>query len=368
MNLSKIVNVALAVCLVIVLFMNKKETGMNTTASSGNVGQRGTAEKTLFQKTAIKKLTLKNRFIRASIGDSAPDGKVNSGILDRYRASALGGVGAILTGYTLVDSVEKGMGIMAMYDDSFIPGNRALVDTVHANGTAILMQLVYIGANFHSPNKPSRVLSASSFTHPRTGITTYAMTVEEIKSVEQKFAEAAVRAKTAGYDGVEIHACHGYLLNQFATPAMNHRTDQYGGSRENRYRITIEVYEAIRQAVGDNFPIWIKVQSSDGYEGGVTNEDCLYLCNELAKRGIDAIEVSGDFFNHKGNTAYFRDIANTIARDTKVPVIVTGGNRDYEEMEKMIQETAIDYVGLARPLMANPNLINQFYQEYVECK
>ncbi|MCM1050493.1 MAG: NADH:flavin oxidoreductase [Paenibacillus sp.] len=348
--------------------MNKKGEAMNPTPTTENTGQQPKVEKTLFQETRIGNLTLKNRFVRASMGDHAPDGKVNSAMIDRYRATARGGVGTILTGYTLVDEAEKGMAIMGMYDDSFIPGNMALVDTVHANGADILMQLVYIGANFHSPNRPARILSASSLTNPRTGITTHAMTVEEIKAVVQKFADAAVRAKTAGYDGVEIHACHGYLLNQFATPATNNRTDQYGGSRENRYRITIEVYEAIRHAVGKYFQVWIKVQSQDGYDGGVTNEDCIYLCNELAKRGIDAIEVSGDFFNHKGNTAYFRDVADRIARETKVPVIVTGGNRGYEEMEKMIRETAIDYVGLARPLMANPDLINQFYQEYVEHK
>lgn len=190
------------------------------------------------------------------------------------------------------------------------------------------------------------------------------MTVEDIHRIEKAFAEAALRVKKAGFDGVEIHACHGYLLHQFATSYYNRRSDNYGGNRENRYRMTIETYDAIRQAVGEDFQIWIKVQSQDKFEGGVTNDDCLYLCTELAHRGIDAIEISGNFSDFRGNTAYFRDIADKIARATSVPIIVTGGNRDYEEMEKMINETGIEYVGMARPLISQPDLINRFFQEH----
>lgn len=323
-------------------------------------------QKSLFDTTKIGPMTLKNRFFRASVGDHNPTCAVDDRILMRYERLAAGGVGTIITGYTLVDSVEKSMAIMGMFDDSFIEGNRRLVETVHSHGANILMELVYIGSNFHSRDLPSRVLSASAVTNRNTGITPEAMTKDDITHVVQMFADAAVRAKKAGFDGVEIHGCHGYLLNQFLSPYYNRRTDEYGGSRENRSRIVIDVYTAIRKAVGDGYPVFIKVQSSDGYEGRVTNDDCLYLCNELAKIGIDAIEVSGNFMDYNQGTAYFENIADKIAKQTGVPVIVTGGNRDFQTMQEMIDTTAIDYVGMARPLLKNPDLINEFYKEYYE--
>lgn len=325
-----------------------------------------TANKSLFDTTKIGTMTLKNRFFRASVGDHNPTCAVDDRMLIRYENLAAGGVGTIITGYTLVDSAEKNMAIMGIYDDSFIEGNRRLVETVHSHGANILMQLVYIGSNFHARELPERVLSASAVPDRNSGITPEAMTSEEIKHVVQKFADAALRAKKAGFDGVEIHGCHGYLLNQFLSPYYNRRNDEYGGSRENRSRIVIEVYQAIRNAVGNNYPVFIKVQSSDGYEGGVTNDDCMYLCKELAKLGIDAIEVSGNFMDYNQNTAYFEDIANKIAKQTEVPVIVTGGNRDFHAMQEMLDTTAIDYVGMARPLLKNPDLINEFYKEYYE--
>lgn len=321
--------------------------------------------KTLFDETSIGPMQMKNRFVRASVSDPTPNGKVTDELLNLYESLAKGGVGTILTGYTVVGRNEKNMNILAMYDDTFIEGGRRLTDLVHSHGSNILMQLVSVGSGYLSRTAPDgELMGASAVKNLHTGITPKEMTEEDIRNTINEFAAAALRAKQAGFDGVEIHACHGYLLHQFATPYYNRRTDNYGGSRENRYRLTIEVYEAIRRAVGEDFPVWIKVQSEDHFEQGVTHEDCLYLCRELAKRRIDAIEVSGPFTKYKMNTAYFKVMADKIARETSVPVIVTGGNRIYEEMEKMINETAIDYVGMARPLMTQPDLINQFAAKY----
>ncbi len=322
--------------------------------------------KRLFQESRIGNLVLKNRFIRSSIGDHTPDGRITQAVIDKYRAQAEGGVSTVITGFTLVDEAEKDADIARIYDDSFIPDNKVLVDTIHSAGANAIMQLVYLGSNFRARVLPEHVLSAGDVPDPYTGIIPEPMTKDDIKRVVESFARAAVRAKEAGYDGVEIHACHGYLLNQFATPAQNNRSDEYGGSRENRYRLTIEVYEAIRKAVGNDYQVWIKVMSQDGFPDGVTNDDCAYLCNELAARGIDAIEVSGNFFHMTGERAFFEDVADRIARETKKPVIVTGGNRDYNEMERMIETTAIDYVGLARPLLLYPDYVNQMYNEYVK--
>ncbi len=323
-------------------------------------------DKRLFQPSRIGNLVLKNRFIRSSMGDHTPGGRINQAVIDKYRAQAEGGVSTVITGFTLVDDREKEADIARIYSDTFIPENKILVNTIHTAGANAIMQLVYLGSNFRSKVLPGRVLSASDVPDPYTGVIPEPMTKDDISRVVDSFAKAAVRAKMAGYDGVEIHACHGYLLNQFATPAQNLRTDEYGGSRENRYRLTVEVYDAIRKAVGADYQVWIKVMSQDGFTGGVTNDDCAYLCNELAARGINAIEVSGNFFRMRGESAYFKDIADRIARSTGKPVIVTGGNRDYHEMERMIETTDIGYVGLARPLIAHPDIVNQMYNQYIK--
>lgn len=320
--------------------------------------------KTLFDKTSIGNMLLKNRFIRASVGDHTPKGQLTDEIINKYVALAQGGVGTILTGFTLVDEAEKGMNILSMYNDGFIESSMRLADAVHRNGSNILMQLVCVGSGYTGEMIPDvRIMGASSVKNIRTGIVPDEMNIDDIHSIENKFAEAALRAKKASYDGIEIHACHGYLLHQVATSYYNQRTDFYGGSRENRYRMTIETYEAVRKAVGEDFQIWIKVQSNDNFEGGVTNEDCLYVCTELAKRGINAIEISGNFSDFHGNIPYFRNIANEVAKATSVPVIDTGGNRVYEEMEKMINETNIEYIGMARPLISQPDLVNMFYKK-----
>ena len=366
MNTSRILNIILAGCLLVMAVMYQRQ--KSATAAADNTAEMAEQPlKSLFDTTSIAGVEMRNRFIRASVGDVSADNKVNDEMIERYVALAKGGVGTILTGFTLVDGAERGAGIMGMYDDSMIAGNRQLADSVHANGANILMQLVYLGSNYQSKEpRTTPVLSASSMTNPSTGVTSQAMTKEEIKAVVKKFAEAAVRAKKAGFDGVEIHGCHGYLLNQFASPNQNKRTDEYGGSVENRYRLTIEVYEAIREAVGDDFPVWIKLMSQDGQENGVTNEDCMYLVEQLATRGIDAFEVSGNFWDFKGNKAYFEPFAAKVAKATSIPTIVTGGNRDFEEMTRMINETEIGYVGMARPLIEDPELINQLRDENVK--
>ena len=326
-----------------------------------NSEQNDVHPKKLFDETKLGKMRLKNRFIRAAVGDLVANGTVTDNTVNRYTALAKGGVGTIITGFTLIDESEKNMNILSMYDDSFMDGCTRLTKAVHQNGSNILMQLVCVGSSYKSAQAPDgELLGASAVKNIRTGIVPKEMTIDDIQRIEKEFADAAVRAKKCGFDGVEIHACHGYLLHQFATSYYNHRTDRYGGNRENRYRLTIETYRKIRQAVGIDYQVWIKIHSEDNFDGGVTHDDSLYLCHELAKLGIDAIEVSGNFSAYRGKKAYFQDIADRIARETAVPVIVTGGNRVYEEMEKMMNETKISYVGMARPLISQPDLIHQF--------
>ena len=319
--------------------------------------------KTLFDTTILNGLSLKNRFIRAAVGENTADGAVNEHILGVYRELSRGGAGTLITGLTLVDETERLYPILALYNDTFTDGHKKLTALVHESGANIISQLVYVGSQVTGGRHGDLLLAPSAIKHLRSNAIPREASVGEIKTIQRKFAEAALRAKEAGYDGVEIHAAHWFFLSQFLTPYYNCRADQYGGPVENRARMLIETYEAIREAVGKGFPVWVKINVRDGFDMGVSLEDCLYAGRELAHRGIDAIEVSGDWMERSENSGpFFKDEAQALAAETGVSIILTGGNRDFQNMTEILNSTDIAYFGLARPLMKEPDLINRFFE------
>ncbi|MDR0382951.1 MAG: NADH:flavin oxidoreductase, partial [Spirochaetaceae bacterium] len=320
--------------------------------------------KTLFDKTQLGRMRLKNRFFRAAIGEKTPDGQINENILNLYKELALGGTGTLITGFTLVDESEKNFPMMAFYDDSFYEGHKTLTNLAHENGANIILQLVYVGSYAMGEITGMTILAPSAVENLNTKVLPQEITVKQIKAIQEKFSEAALRAKSAGYDGVEIHAAHGFLLSQFMTPHYNRRTDLYGGSAENRARMLLETYRAIREAVGADFPVLIKINVNDGFENGVAFEDVLYLCDELTKLKVDAIEISGAFnMFPQGSTSFFKKEAEQIAARNNTKIIMTGGNRHFEEMTDILNSTKIEYFGIARPLIKEPDLINRFKEK-----
>lgn len=320
----------------------------------------------LFDVTQLGRMTLKNRFIRAAVGEKATQGQVNDYMLDLYKNLAQGGVGTVITGFTLVDETEKYPHMMAFYDDSFYDGHKKLTNLVHKYNTNIILQLVYVGSYVMGDPTGIPILAPSVVENLNTKVIPQEITIEQIKNIQSKFAEAALRAKNAGYDGIEIHAAHGFLLSQFMTPYYNHRKDLYGGSVQNRARMTLETYGIIRKAVGNDFSVWIKINVNDGFEGGVSLNDVLYLCRELTQKGINAVEISG-FFSKFSNdsTSFFRKEAEKIAAENDTAVILTGGNTDIKEMTEIVNNTKIKYFGIARALMKEPDLINRFQKEFI---
>ncbi|WP_010253205.1 NADH:flavin oxidoreductase [Treponema primitia] len=321
--------------------------------------------KTLFDSTKLGELTLKNRFIRAAIHEKVSQGQINDTIYDTYTKLAQGGVGTIITGFTLVDEREKQFPLMAFYDDTFFNGHKMLVDLVHKNDTNIILQLVYVGSYVMGDSTEMTILGPSAVENKNTKIIPAEITVEQIKKIQTKFADAALRAKGAGYDGIELHAAHGFLLSQFMTPYYNCREDLYGGTVQNRSRMTLETYDLIRKTVGNDFSIWIKINVTDGFENGVSFDDVLYLCKELTKRGINAIEISGSWAKFTlETTSFFKDEAARIAAENDTAVILTGGNKYFKEMTEIVNATKIAYFGMARPFMKEPDLINRFEKEF----
>ena len=325
--------------------------------------------KTLFDETIIGNINLKNRFFRAAVHQKTQDGHINSDILGLYEKLAQGGAAALITGFTLVDAEEKPYPLMAFYDDTFLEEHKKLTNIVHKNNSNIILQLVYVGSYIMGDASAVTVLAPSAVENLNTKIIPEEIKIDQIKTIQEKFAAAALRAKNAGYDGIELHAGHGFLLSQFMTPYYNRRTDNYGGSTENRSRMALETYDIIRQYVGSDFPILIKVNVTDGFDGGVLFEDVLYLCQTLAQKGIDAIEITGAWNNlPKEATSYFRKEAEIIAAECKTNVIMTGGNQHFEEMTEILNTTKIEYFGMARALMKDADLINKFEKQYRQNK
>lgn len=339
--------------------------------------------KTLFDKTNLGTINMKNRFLRGALWIALADekGHMTNELSDVYEELARGGVGTIVTGYAFVTENEQpNPRMMGIYDDSFIPEYKEFTDKIHRLGSNIIMQIVY-GGFMTEFNVGERVIWGPSTTKNEvTGTLSKEMTKEDIKYLVNAYAEAALRIKKSGFDGVEIHGGHGYLVSQFLSPYYNKRTDEYGGSIENRGRFVFEIFKAIREKVGEKFPILIKLNSSDYVkEGGLTIEDSLYVAERLAELGIDAIEVTGGNESieevmknnlgpsrtkvaiSKDRESYFKEYAIKLAKRINKPVILSGGNRHFDVMEGLLNDTNIEYFSLSRPLTAEPDLINKWY-------
>ncbi len=342
----------------------------------------GIIVKTLFDKTKILNMEMENRFIRGALWENLADekGHMTSKLFNIYEELAKGGVGTIITGYAFVTKDEQpNPGMMGIYDDSFISEYKNFTDRIHDLGSNIIMQIVY-GGFMTNYNVGERViLGPSTMENEVTGTWAREITKGEIINLVRAYAEAARRVKKSGFDGVEIHAGHGYLLSQFLSPYYNKRNDEYGGNIENRGRIIFEIFKAMREAVGKDFPILIKLNSADYInEGGLTPEDSLYVAKKLADLGINAIEVTGGnesikqvidnnlgaartkIAMSKDKESYFMDYGTKLADMVNIPVILVGGNRHYEVMNELLNNTKIQYFTLSRPLTAEPDLINKW--------
>lgn len=318
----------------------------------------------VFKRTKIGNIDVKNHFIRSATfeGKATEDGLPTKEITDLYVKLVDGNVGTVITSYTYITNYEHPQkNQLGIYRDDMIPAYKEMVDTVHAHGGKIVMQIVHGSSWGQGYPEKAKILGPSAVTFKRSGLTPKEMTVDEIHEVEQYFADAAVRVKKAGFDGVELHAAHSYLLAQFLSSLYNHRTDEYGGNRENRFRMIGETYQKVRAAVGEDFPVWIKINSSDEEEGGFTVEEFLEDAVELSKLGIDAIEISGEQWSaHKpSERAYYKEPAEKLAALVQTPVILTGGLRTLDAISDIYEHSNIEFFGFARPFMMNTDFVKE---------
>lgn len=330
--------------------------------------------KTLFDKTKLSTLELPNRCFRSATYEGLADeqGRPTPELLQAYTALAKGGVGTIITGLACVTPLDKPVPRpIGLYGDSLIDEYKQLTDAVHQCGARIIAQLACGGAQARQSDDGKRFWGPSAVEDMAFKTLAAEMSKDELRFVQAAFADAALRAQKMGFDGVQLHAAHGYLLSKFLSPYYNRRTDEYGGSAENRARMVVETYQAVREKVGPTFPVLIKLNCDDFFDDGMSFDDCQQLCIRLSALGIDAIEVSGGTFSSRRNEgpsrriiaeqeSYFKEYAAKIAGSIQTPVILVGGNRDLAALTQIANETGIEYFAFSRPLIREPGLIGRW--------
>lgn len=370
----------------------------------------------VFSPGFIGNLEIKNRLVRSATMENGatPDGEVTGQLVDVYRQLAEGGAGLIVTGFMNVLLKYRAPGRAMRLDmDDFIPGVKKIADAVHENGRGarVMAQIHLPGrqtphpedAETMMPYIPPAVLAHIARTgkmpEPEAGRhpepvgpspvydtlfkrTPRELTADEIDEIIDAFAESIRRVEEAGFDGVQFHAAHGWLLSSFLSPYTNQRTDQYGGSTENRARIVTEIYRRGRARVSAGFPILIKMNTTDFMPGGMDGDEAARLGAIFQKTGFAAMETSGGMWEclRRGEEAlgfppvllpeswtgikdpdresYFLSNAEAVKRRTDGVVILVGGNRSFEKTESILQSGAADFISMARPFIRQPDLPN----------
>ncbi len=328
----------------------------------------------LFSPIKIGKVEIPNRFVRSATQESMAedDGTPTKRLVDLFRELAKGEVGLIITGHAYVNPLGKASPRQTgIYEDRFVAGLKAVPEAVHAYPTRIFLQIAHAGRQTKPniaggmPVSPSPVYDPSVKLEPRE------LTGAEIRGLIEDFVKAAKRAKEAGFDGVQLHMAHGYLLSSFISPHVNRRTDEWGGSPENRARMPLEIVRRIKQANGPEFPLIVKLNSTDFLPDGLQVDDSIAVAKMLEEAGVDGIEVSGGMaesgrgsvwigLRAEEDEGYFVENAARIKAAVKVPIFGLGGNRTFAVMERFVAEGKADLISLSRPLIRDPHLIKKF--------
>ena len=361
--------------------------------------------KKVFEKSVIGTIELKNRILRSATHEGMGDkyGKPLKELYDVYEKLAKGGVGAIITGYVGIKQNGKTMFNMRMFDqDEYIDIYKQLNLKLKDYHTPVILQIAHGGSQTGSKITGEIPLSAS----PRRsylGERCKGVTEDEIEDIIDSFVKSIERAKKAEFNGVQLHAAHGYLLSEFMSPFLNKREDKWGGNVENRFRILREILERSREKVGD-FPIWVKVSAFNGNRNRKELEGIVRGCQMLQENGCDAIEVSCGYSlrdfdtirvpsipaeamlalfpgfkkfssfkkglykiilplmikKYKPIRNYNVESAALIKKNVDIPVIVVGGIRKLSDIENIIENKNIDFVSMCRPFIIEPNIVNKF--------
>ena len=377
----------------------------------------------VFTPNKIGKLDIKNRIVRSATYENgaSEQGEVTDGLVEMYRQLGKGGAGLIITGLaTVMPEYHFPHRAMRIDDDQFIQGLSRIAESIHElkNGCKIMLQLNLPGRQLLTDaDRPKAMdyippalikimmqnLEAAGvedgvpepLSHPApTPVAPSALkdhffdriprelTVDEIRKIAAAYAQGMLRTKKAGFDGVQIHAAHGWLLSTFLSPHTNKRTDPYGGSTENRLRIIKEIMEEAKPLVGADFPILIKINTTDFFPDGTDLTEAIKVCQLLEKMGFDAIELSGGMWealtrgkenlgfdpyllpesrtgiNRKSLEGYFYSAAEEIRCHVSLPLMLVGGIKSLDKAEEILSSKNVDFISMSRALIRQPDLPN----------
>ncbi len=328
----------------------------------------------LFEPTEINGMKLKNRFVRSATHEAMArlDGAVTDQLADCMAELVRGQVGLVITGHAHVNREgQAGARQMGVYSDAMIDGLKRVSSVVHENGGVVAIQLAHAGTRGKGKEEYPAIGPSDLFIEGAKKAS--AMTVDDIKRTVIAFGDAAERSVKAGFDAIQIHSAHGYLLSQFLSPYYNKRKDGYGGNLEHRAGLLLEVYEEIRNRVGRSFPVMVKINSEDFLDGGMTLTEMLKVAHMLEDRGMDAIEISGGTFESgrlipsrigtsksEKKEVYYRKAARAFKEEIKIPLILVGGFLSFAAAEEVINSQLADYISLSRPLIREPHLIKRW--------
>lgn len=329
----------------------------------------------LLTPLSLGRVSLPNRFVRSATQDymARDDGEVTDRQVGLFRSLAEGEVGLIITGHAFVHPLGRaGTNQLAIHEDRFVAGLARIAEAVHAESSSkVFVQLAHAGRQTKpkyiggTPVSPSAVPDPVSKTVPRE------MTSAEIEDLVGDFVRAGLRARNAGFDGVQIHAAHGYLLSSFLSPHTNRRTDTWGGSPGNRARVIVEILRGIKDEAGGNFPVMAKLNTTDFLAGGLSLAEAVAAARTLEAEGLDAVEVSGGMaesgkgsvwagVRSEADEGYFVENAAAVKRAVRIPVSGLGGIRTLAAAERFVAGGRVDLVSLCRPFIRDPFLVRKF--------
>lgn len=308
-------------------------------------------------------IRLRNRIVMPPMwsGQATPEGEVTDAIVEYHRRRAAAGCGLIIVEHAFVHPGGRHTPTqIGVHDDAMVSGLSRLAAAVRSEGAAVALQLAHAGSRTNSKVIGCRPVAPSAVRHPYEpeGEIPEELTAAQMREIAAAFGAAAARAQRAGFDAVEIHAAHGFLLSEFLSPLTNRRTDDYGGPVENRVRLHLEVLAEVRRCVSGGFPVFIRLGAHDETPGGLELDDACTAAQLLAQHGASLIDVSGGLQGSRGAArvpGYFVPYAAAIKARVDVPVMVTGGIREAALADRIIRDGSADLVGIGRAMLEDPD-------------
>ena len=321
----------------------------------------------LLEKQKVKGFTFNNRYVCApfDIATATEDGLVTEELLSIYEQRK--GPSLIIVEQAAINPAGQYREKLIFVDrDECIESLSNLVDVIHKNNQVAVLQINHAGSAADTVLTGMEAVAPSPIIHPAFNRSMpRELTSEEIQKLKKDFVEAAIRAKKAGFDGVEIHNCHGFILSQFLSPLTNKRADEYGGSLENRSRLLMEITKEVREAIGDESLLLVRLGLDDLLPGGLTLEEGCLVAEELEKLGINILDISTGLVPPLGlpGPAMLRDMLRTVKGHVKIPVIGAGELADIDIAAEMVEKNEVDFIALARSIMEKPNFVEELLKK-----